>query len=44
LASMPGAFGKGTTRALLQWVLDRGYEGDEHFQKYVARTMADPGN
>ncbi|MBL3587020.1 thioredoxin family protein [Rhodovulum sulfidophilum] len=44
VASMPGAFGKGTTRALLQWVLDRGYEGDEHFQKYVARTMADPGN
>ncbi|MBL3569729.1 thioredoxin [Rhodovulum sulfidophilum] len=44
VATMPGAFGKGTTRALLQWVLDRGYEGDEHFQKYVARTMADPSN
>ncbi|ARC89147.1 thioredoxin family protein [Rhodovulum sp. MB263] len=44
VVTMPGAFGKGTTRALLQWVLDRGYEGDEHFQKYLARTMADPGN
>lgn len=39
--TMPGAFGKGTTAALLSWVLERGYEGDEHFQKYVARYLAD---
>jgi len=44
VATMPGAFGKGTTRALLQWVLEKGYEGDEHFQKYVARTLADENN
>lgn len=36
---MPGAFGRGTTRLMLQWVLERGYESDEHFQHYVARHM-----
>ncbi|TCO73024.1 thioredoxin family protein [Rhodovulum euryhalinum] len=44
VATMPGAFEKGTTRALLQWVLEKGYEGDEHFQKYVARVLADGDN
>ncbi|MBK1634444.1 thioredoxin family protein [Rhodovulum adriaticum] len=44
VATMPGAFGKGTTRSLLQWVLEKGYEGDEHFQKYVARTLAEDQN
>jgi thioredoxin-related protein len=44
VATMPGAFGKGTTRALLQWVLEKGYEGDEHFQKYVARVLAEGDN
>ncbi|ARE41565.1 thioredoxin SoxW [Rhodovulum sp. P5] len=44
VATMPGAFGKGTTRSLLKWVLEKGYEGDEHFQKYVARTMAEESN
>ena len=39
VATMPGAFGKGTTKALLNWVLEKGYDGDEHFQKYVARTL-----
>jgi len=38
--SMPGAFGKGTTKAMLTWVRDKGYEGDEHFQKYVARVLS----
>lgn len=41
VATMPGAFGKGTTRALLNWVLEKGYEGDEHFQKYVARVLSE---
>lgn len=42
VVSMPGAFGPGTTRALLEWVRDHGYESGEHFQKYLARTLA-PG-
>lgn len=33
---MPGAFGVGTTEALLTWVRDRGYENGEHFQKFLA--------
>ncbi|VDC24812.1 SoxW family protein [Pseudogemmobacter humi] len=36
VAQMPGAFGKGTTRALLTWVRDHGYENGEHFQKFLA--------
>ncbi len=39
VALMPGAFGTGTTRALLGWVRDHGYDSGEHFQKYVARTL-----
>lgn len=39
VAMMPGAFGKGTTRALLTWVRDRGYENGEHFQKFLARQL-----
>ncbi|MCI4662026.1 MAG: thioredoxin family protein [Neomegalonema sp.] len=38
---MPGAFGKFTTRAMFQWVKEKGYEGDEHFQKYLARMIAE---
>ena len=39
VAIMPGAFGKGTTEALLTWVRDHGYESGEHFQKYLASRM-----
>ncbi|UWQ22407.1 thioredoxin family protein [Jannaschia sp. W003] len=39
VATMPGAFGAGTTRNLLQWVLERGYAGDEPFQAYHARKL-----
>ena len=39
VATMPGAFGKGTTTALLEWVHDHGYESGENFQKYVAEKM-----
>ncbi|NNU79248.1 thioredoxin fold domain-containing protein [Halovulum dunhuangense] len=41
VATMPGAFGKGTTYNLLNWVLEHGYEGEESFQKYHARKLAD---
>jgi thioredoxin-related protein len=40
VATMPGAFGVGTTEALLTWVKDHGYESGEHFQKYLADRMA----
>lgn len=36
---MPGAYERGTVRLMLQWVLERGYEGEEHFQHYVARHV-----
>lgn len=36
VATMPGAFGKGTTTALFEWVRDHGYDSGENFQKYVA--------
>lgn len=36
VAMMPGAFGKGTTEALLIWVRDREYETGAHFQKFLA--------
>lgn len=36
---MPGAFHKGTTLDLLNFVVEKGYAGDEHFQKYHARKI-----
>ncbi len=36
---VPGAFGKWTVLDLFRWVREKGYEGDEHFQKYHARTI-----
>ena len=39
VANMPGAFGKGTTLDLLTWVVEKGYEGEEPFQKYHARMI-----
>ncbi|MGB0959824.1 MAG: SoxW family protein [Halocynthiibacter sp.] len=39
--TMPGAFGRITTQALLEWVRDKGYDGDEHFQKYVAKRVSE---
>lgn len=38
---MPGAFERGSVRLMLEWVLARGYEGDEHFQHYVARRLSE---
>lgn len=39
VATMPGAFGKWTFLHMFQWVREKGYEGDEHFQKYHARKL-----
>ncbi|MGB8814270.1 MAG: thioredoxin family protein [Paracoccaceae bacterium] len=39
VAMMPGAFGVGTTEALLTWVKDHGYLSGEHFQTYLAARM-----
>ncbi|SHE75130.1 Thioredoxin-like domain-containing protein [Ruegeria intermedia] len=39
VATMPGAFGRWTTFNLLNWVLEKGYDGDEPFQKYHARKF-----
>lgn len=39
VATMPGAFGKWTFLHMFEWVLRKGYEGEEHFQKYHARRL-----
>jgi thioredoxin-related protein len=41
VAQMPGAFGRHTTFNMLNWVVEKGYEGDESFQKYHARKFAE---
>ena len=41
VASIPGAFGRWTTQNMLTWVLEKGYEADEPFQKYHARKYAE---
>ena len=40
---MPGAFGKWTTLNMFKWVREKGYDGDEHFQKYHARMLEKAG-
>ncbi|MBZ0162537.1 MAG: thioredoxin family protein [Notoacmeibacter sp.] len=39
VAIMPGAFGKWTFLDMFRWVREKGYEGEEHFQKYHARRI-----
>ena len=41
VAQMPGAFGKGTTFNMLQWVLEEGYSSGEPFQKYLQRKLGE---
>lgn len=41
VAQMPGAFGRYTTFNLLNWIVEKGYEGEESFQKYHARKFAE---
>lgn len=43
VAVMPGAFLRKTTLHMFEWVVAKGYEGDEHFQKYHARRLAEGG-
>ncbi len=42
-AVMPGAFDKHTTKNLMLWVLQKGYDSDEHFQKFHARMLKEDG-
>lgn len=39
VATMPGAFGKWTFLNMFRWVREKGYERDEHFQQYHARSI-----
>lgn len=39
VSTMPGAFGKWTTLNMFRWVQQKGYETDEHFQKFHAREF-----
>ncbi len=39
VVTMPGSFGKWTFLNMFRWVKEKGYEGDEHFQKYHARII-----
>jgi thioredoxin-related protein len=41
VATMPGAFGQHTTFNMLNWVVEKGYDGDESFQRYHARKFAE---
>ncbi|MDF3415962.1 thioredoxin fold domain-containing protein [Sulfitobacter sp. M57] len=41
VATMPGAFGRYTTFNMLNWVVEKGYDGDESFQRYHARKFAE---
>lgn len=46
VASMPGAFGPGTTLDMLTWVVEERYalDGDEDFQRYHARRIQERDN
>ncbi|WP_333832873.1 thioredoxin family protein [Rubrimonas sp.] len=39
VAVMPGAFGRLTFLHMFQWVREKGYEGEEHFQAWHARKI-----
>lgn len=39
VANMPGAFGRWTTLNMLTWVVEKGYDTNEPFQKYHARKL-----
>ena len=43
VANMPGAFGRWTTFNMLNWVVEKGYDGEEPFQKYHARKFETQG-
>ena len=39
LSAPRAAFGGLTFKAMFEWVKAKGYEGNEHFQKYVIKKM-----
>lgn len=39
VGAMPGAFGKGTFLDLFTWVFEKGYNGEETFQRYHNRRV-----
>ena len=39
VAVMPGAFRKGTFLDMFKWVHQKGYEGEESFQQFHARSI-----
>ena len=39
VAVMPGAFSKGTTLDMFTWVREKGYAGEEDFQRFHARRI-----
>jgi thioredoxin-related protein len=41
VAVMPGAFSHNTTLHMFNWVIEKGYDGEESFQKYHARKLAE---
>ncbi|MCO6383530.1 MAG: thioredoxin family protein [Vannielia sp.] len=41
VATMPGAFEQDTMVDLLTWVRDKGYEGEESFQRYHGRMVGE---
>ena len=41
VAHMPGAFGQWTTLNMLTWVVEKGYDSNEPFQKYHARKFSE---
>ena len=41
VANMPGAFGKSITLNMFNWVVEKGYDSEEPFQKYHARKLAE---
>ncbi|WP_206454808.1 thioredoxin family protein [Aurantimonas marina] len=43
VAIMPGLFGKQTFLNMFEWVRTKGYDTDEHFQKYHARRLVEKG-
>jgi thioredoxin-related protein len=43
VAVMPGAFSKSTSLSMFRWVRMKGYETDEHFQKFHARELESRG-
>ncbi len=41
VATMPGAFHKGTFLDMFAWVREKGYESDEGFQRFHARKISE---